>query len=154
DAEIVLEAPEAAARVLRLEIEPGPAIGLGPFDLHVLDGSDQVVARGLIRRRQVIELMLPLCPGRTHVFTLHAEPLEPPAAGDARAPAFRLLRCGWAREPLDVLNPELGLAVGAGWSALELEGGVPFRRVYDGAELLVQAGLAPGRVIDIDLEAE
>ncbi len=108
DLEIVLRAPDAGRSTLRLEIELGPGVKCGRFELQVLDPGRQILASRRISGRQVMYLPLAVRAGKTHVFCLHAAPVEPCGATEPAAPAVRLWGFGWAESPVEVKGPEEG----------------------------------------------
>jgi hypothetical protein len=132
-AEWILHTPEGHPAALRLQIEPGPALGYGPFHLRVRDGSGNTVATATVTRRQWIELPLPWRPDRTQVFSLYARGDSPPRLlpNDPRDLCFRVLQCCWApgeatepfpdgrpredHDPWTPLSEPPGILLGHGW---------------------------------------
>ncbi len=97
DAEIVVTAP-SAAREIDLEIEPGPGLGLQPFELQLLDQQGHVVARAQVRGREAVKVALPTTAGQQAVFRLHADGGGLPTPNDSRTLNFRVFRLDWAAE--------------------------------------------------------
>src|SRR4051812_45977316 len=78
-----------------MEIEPGPGVGAGAFQLQVKDLTGQIVAQGVVDRRQRVTVALPLKAGRFARFILHTEGGGYVLPGDTRVLNFRVFRCEW-----------------------------------------------------------
>jgi hypothetical protein len=157
DAVLVVRAPQEPPGALRLEIEPGPGLGFGIFQLRLLDPGGREVATGLVRGRKMLHLRLqpPLRAGRTHLFTLRAEPSDPAATGDPELPSFRVYHCGWPEPPEDIVPPlrrSGGLALSKGWYPVERAGDVVFRWAANNAEIIALDPEAQMGRLDLELE--
>ena len=97
DAELLVQAAAGPQQAFSLEIEPGPGVGNQPFELQVHAERGQTVARGIVACRVVVSMLLPLRPGQSGRFTLHAVGAGLPAANDPRLLNFRVFRCAWRR---------------------------------------------------------
>jgi hypothetical protein len=175
DAGLAVTLPSAAAPVLSLEVEPGPGVENRPFWLQVRDASGRTVARGLVAGRQVIYLTLPLSPGQTRCFQLHAEGGGRPTSGGSRILNFRILRCDWVDgsqlvpteptdgtfhfqsgdvfqlAPEDIATPDMGLRFGRGWYPVERDEGLVYRWVSDDASLAVAAPPGAGQLLSLEV---
>ena len=97
DAELVVSRPGGQATTLSLEIEPGPGLGLQPFDLAILDGAGRTVATAPVRGRETVTVPLPIQPGaETQSFRLHVEGGGRPTPNDPRVLNFRVFALRWA----------------------------------------------------------
>jgi len=173
DAEWILFTPQGPPTGLQVLIEPGPAVGYGPFHLQVRDSSGATVATATVHRRQWIDLPLPWQPNRTQVFSLHCrgDARPRPLPNDPRSLYFRVLQCRWApREnaapstggeagateypcPWSPVSSRDGILLGCGWQveAGTLAEGLSWRG-DPGAEILVQGGREIRGPLDLELE--
>jgi hypothetical protein len=171
-AEIILHTPPGEPAALRLQIEPGPAVGYGPFHLRVRDSSGNTIATAAVTRRQWIDLPLPWRPNRTQVFSLHARADSPPLhlPNDPRQLCFRVLDCSWTRGgaagPVTDLNtvdpeqgclwtpfsPSSGLLFGYGWRAETLDDQKLAWRAEPEAEIIIRQDGAPSRLLLLEME--
>jgi hypothetical protein len=171
-AEIILYTPQGEPAALRLQIEPGPAVGYGPFHLRVRDSAGNTVATAAVTRRQFIELPLPWRPNRTQVFSLHARADSPPLhlANDPRQLCFRVLDCCWAHggstEPVGdrdqaeqehrslwtPFSPSPGLLLGYGWRAETVADEKLAWRAEPEAEIIIRQGDARSRLLLLEME--
>lgn len=97
--------PPGVSLVIRLDVEPGPAVGLKPFSLIVVeDGQNVPVSLPIVGRTRV-EFLVPLGVGGYRHFTLRAENRSTPvpAPGDKRALVFRLFALSVAGVSKDAL---------------------------------------------------
>lgn len=79
--------------VVKLDVEPGPAVGLKQFRLGIFEDGARLAAME-IEGRRAVEFTLPPGEPRVHRLSLHAEdPGEPvEAPGDKRTLTFRLFK--------------------------------------------------------------
>jgi len=170
-AELILHTPPGEPAALRLQIEPGPALGHGPFHLRVRDSSGNTIATATVTGRQWIELPLPWRPDRTQAFSLWARGDSPPRSlsNDPRNLCFRILRCCWATgelaEPSAQGRPaeqhhapwirtstSPGILLGHGWHAEILaQGGLAWRSEPD-AEIIVRRNDLRGSLLALEVE--
>jgi hypothetical protein len=98
EAQLFVRSPKVIQnRDLTLVIEPGPGVGYGSFELLVRNEEGKIVARAPVRGLLVLDLQLPLEPGKTQMFRLTLEGGDLPAARDPRILNFRLFWCGWSK---------------------------------------------------------
>ncbi|NOT60459.1 MAG: hypothetical protein HOP19_09570 [Acidobacteria bacterium] len=92
DAEIIVEAPAGKNRfTLSFEIEPGPGVGLKPFELCLLKESAKTPFEKItVRGREAVQANLTLTPQTPEVIKLHIEGGGLPAPNDARILNFRV----------------------------------------------------------------
>ena len=150
DAEIVVLRPSGKRSAIVLDLEAGPALDWGSFELEVLDERDRVLCKKTISARETLCISLPLEPtSKARVFRLRVPDLGgPTSAADPRVLRFRATRIRWARE-----EPRYDLQVGPGQVAeivLQREDIVPtdaVARLLDGGHrsALPRPGLFLGR---------
>jgi hypothetical protein len=171
-AQLILQTPQAVPPTLRLLIEPGPALGYGPFHLRLRDSADNTVATATVTRRQWIELPLPWRPQRTQIFSLDAHGDSAPRVlpHEPRNLCFRVLQCGWApgepagssppepspsaqhRPPwIPISNPP-GVLLGWGWQGETPAGQGLFWRAEPGAEIIVRRGDPHATLLVLEVE--
>lgn len=173
-AELILHTPHGERAALRLHIEPGPALGYGPFHLRVRDGSGNTVATATVTRRQWIDLPLSWRPDRTQVFSLHARGDSQPCLlpNDPRNLCFRILQCCWApgestelslegRHPTEQppapwipLPRSPGILLGQGWRAEVLAQDTSMAwRGEPGAEIIVRRNDLRASLLALEVES-
>ena len=172
-AEVILHTPQTEPANLRLLVEPGPALGFGPFHLRVRDGSGQTCATATVSRRQWIELPLPWRPNTTQVISFQASGDSAPRAlsNDPRSLCFRVLGCGWSpsrgsttplvdqpevafrQDPWTPISTSPGILLGAGWRMDLAQGtGFPSWRGDPDAEIILQRN-GRNNVLVLDVES-
>jgi hypothetical protein len=169
-AELILHTPPAQPASLRLQIEPGPALGYRPFHLRLRDDSGNTIATATVIRRQWIELPMPWRPDQTQVFTLHARGDSPPRAlpNDPRSLAFRVLQCCWAageaaplangvhpaaaQQPWTPIFQAPGVLLGHGWLSEVRRHGPTAWRGEPGAEIIVRPYSQPSGLLVLEVE--
>lgn len=173
DANIYLQAPAGTPKALSMEIEPGPGVGTGAFVLQVKNAVGEVVAQGVVDRRQRITMAIPLEPGRSERFVLHAKGGGHILKGDTRVLNFRVFRCEWNAEipkvkteqlwnfsveekgalaRLDIAPREMGLRFGRGWYPVEATRGEVFRWVANDAGIFVQAPAGAPKALCLEMK--
>ena len=92
DAELIVVSPPGEAQPsLDIEIEPGPGVGLKPFDLQIIrenKGGTAVSVR--VNGRETVRAKLWLEPEKTEIYRLHIEGGGLPALNDPRILNFRV----------------------------------------------------------------
>jgi len=149
-------------RLLCLEVEPGPGVGYQPFELEVRSATDEIVARGTVRKRELVAFAVPENAGPAARYVLRAARGGRPTANDWRILNFRVYDVqrveDWdtpaagqlqtrpvpaARRAVlaegDIAAPELGVAFGPGWHPVEAGGGQRYRWAGNDAALVVTA---------------
>ena len=116
DAVLTVPVPSGPSKVLCLEVEPGPGVRSGPFELRVHNTGGQIVARGRVECRQLIYLSMPLPAGQTVRLRFHAVGGGTPIAFDPRLLNFRVMKFCWAEQDPPLMHwvsedPSLGLRV-------------------------------------------
>jgi hypothetical protein len=92
DAQFFVEAAAPERRRFRLTVEPGPGVGGKPFVLEIRDASGRQVDAVEVRRRETVQLFVPLEGGRENEFRFHVEGGGRSAPNDQRILNFRVLR--------------------------------------------------------------
>ncbi|HEY5258354.1 MAG TPA: hypothetical protein VIJ12_08220 [Candidatus Baltobacteraceae bacterium] len=119
---------------LVLSLEPGPGVGLKPFDLDVLvDGSLLTTLK--VRGKESLTVELPPSAPRVHRVTLRANGGGKTTPNDARIMNFRVFDIAVQRGARDVLPAHH--RIGSGWYPLESAAGKSFRWVNNDAEISV-----------------
>jgi hypothetical protein len=171
-AEWIVFTPEGEPRGLLVDIEPGPALGHAAFRLDLRDLKGETVAAVRVAGRTRIEIPIPWTPGRSQVFTLHAEGGAPPVVvpGDPRNLCYRITHVEWASpggatsapgpgpawrfDPsieLDVVPFYEGIHLGTGWGGRVLtSAGEPHRDARDGAEIALLSPEARDLVLEVE----
>jgi hypothetical protein len=135
-----------------LLIEPGPGVELKPFELMVLDERGERIAACKVRGKETIFFELPSVEPCVRRLTLHVENGGKLARGDERVLNFRVFKIGVAQRPPEIVPPESGVTVGAGWHPLETFNGATFR--WAGNEAVLQAPKpTSGGKICLDVES-
>ena len=176
DAAFTVDTPEGPARVLSLEIQPGPGVNCRPFSLHVLDASGQTVAQGTVAGHKVVHFLLPLHKGQTGRFRLHTPEGGRRITTDPRILNFTVFRCFWTEDwdglvdfsqPLDAFHfktedpyvlasediapAEMGLRFGPGWHGVERNQAALSRWAGENASLAVDPPPGPARALCLEL---
>jgi hypothetical protein len=176
DAGLTVDTPEGSARVLSLEIQPGPGVECRLFNLEVLDAGGQTVAQGAVAGHKVVHLLLPLHKGQTGRFRLHTPDGGRRITTDPRILNFTVFRCSWTEDweglvdfsqPLDAFNfktedpyvlasediapAEMGLRFGPGWHGVERSPGGRSRWAGENASLAVKPSQASVRDLCLEL---
>lgn len=77
---------------LFVELEPGPGLNSRAFRLQVLGTDGREVATAMVRKRQSVEIILPLEPGRHNAFRFHVEGGDKAIPNDPRLLNFRVFK--------------------------------------------------------------
>lgn len=173
NATLHLHAPAGAPQALSMELEPGPGVGAGAFQLQVKDAKGQIVAQGMVDRRQRVTVALPLEPGQSGRFILHTVGAGHALPGDTRVLNFRIFRCEWnshiptvknshtvhfsveekgALALVDIATPELGVRFGRGWYPVETIRRETFRWVGNEAGIFVQTPAGPPQALCFEMK--
>ncbi|MHB9030804.1 MAG: hypothetical protein ACYC9O_18705, partial [Candidatus Latescibacterota bacterium] len=100
-AELAVMHRDRKAAVLSMEIEPGPAVDYQAVAVEIKNRKKKVVARGVIRGREVTHIYLPPAQNACEIYTIYvksdARP-KPTPCGDPRFLYFKLLRI-WRSAP-------------------------------------------------------
>lgn len=132
-----------------LNIEPGPGVGLKPFELHVFDGEADV-AKLAVKGRQPIAIVLPGGEPAVHRLRLHTDDGGKTIANDARILNFRVFKITVHQQAQDVFPAGAGYKIGTGWYPLETFNNESFRWINNDA--IIEAG--PGALPELQLEVE
>ena len=150
-------------RMLCLEIEPGPGVGCQPFELEVRTTANELLARGTVRKRELIAFPLPDKAAGTVRCVLRVRAGGRPTANDWRILNFRVYDCqrveNWetpqqgefTTRPIptaqrgilaavDIAARELEVGFGPGWHPVEESGGQRYRWASNDAALVVAGG--------------
>src|SRR5580704_2487671 len=100
DAEISIQPPGDSARVLALDIEPGPGVNMGPTTLDVLDGEGSKVLSVRLANRRVVNIPVPNHNGLPVCLRLHVSDTGHRRTSDSRELNARVLRCGLYEAPM------------------------------------------------------
>jgi hypothetical protein len=174
---LLLLTPPGPARVLNLELEPGPATRYAAFELEALDETGKPVARGRVDGRQNVYLSLPVVPGRRSRVRLRVHGGNRPTANDPRLLNYRVFGASWALPlpavaalpqpahafnvathdsetiaPQDVAPHGAGLCFGRGWYPVETWNGERFRWVGERGRLVVRTPPGPARALALVVE--
>jgi hypothetical protein len=177
DAILAVPVPSGPAQALCLEVEPGPGVRNGPFELQVRDTREQIVARGMVECRQLIYLTMPLRAAQTERLHLHTVGGGRPISFDPRILNFRVMKCCWAEAPPavaleesspevfhfraedvsvlakeDIATPESGLRFGRGWHGFERWDDEGFRWVGNDASLAITLPSASAPILSLEVE--
>ncbi len=127
-----------AAYRLVIEIEPGPGVGLKPFDLVITEGEN-ILKTSNLKGRETLHLDLGAGEPRVRELALRvtnaADSVIVP--GERRSLKMRVFKIALERGGVDVVSVDQGLKVGAGWYALEEFKGQIFR--WGGSEAVIEA---------------
>ena len=99
DAEISVQAHESA-RVLALDIEPGPGVRMGPTTLDVLDDEGSKMLSVRLTARRVVNIPVPALNGLPVRLRLRVSDTGHRASSDPRPLNARVLRCGLYEAPV------------------------------------------------------
>jgi len=102
DAEIHIHPNRDSARVLALDIEPGPGVNMGPTTLDVLDDEEAKIQSVRLANRRVVNIALPdrEWPIR---LRLHVSDTGHSRSSDPRPLNARVMRCGLYESPMAAL---------------------------------------------------
>jgi glycosyltransferase involved in cell wall biosynthesis len=100
DAEISIQPHSDAARVLALDIEPGPGVNMGPTTLDVLDDEGSKVLTVRLANRRVVNIPVPNQNGLPVRLRLHVSGTGHRGTSDSRQLNARVLRCGLYETPM------------------------------------------------------
>jgi hypothetical protein len=92
DAQFFVRAAAAGDRRLRMTVAPGPGVGGSPFVLRVVDASGRQVDAVEVRRREIVDLFVPVGGGGEHEFRLRVDGGGKRGESDARVLNFRVFR--------------------------------------------------------------
>lgn len=112
---------------LALLIEPGPGVGLKPFELKLLDSEAKPVGSVRVAGKQTVTVPIPAGEPRIHRLVLHVDGGDTKALRDNRILNFRVFKLGLIAEKGDIVPVGKGLKVGAGWGPLETFNNETFR---------------------------
>jgi hypothetical protein len=114
DAELIISPPKLSptnssgarqARVLVLDVEPGPGVNMRPFLLELRDASGKHLSEIRVKRRSVVTFALPDAEGEIRVV-LHTRDGGNRIRSDLRTLNFRLFRCRVKIVSAGAANPE------------------------------------------------
>lgn len=149
DAIFYVAALTQTPQIVRLLIEPGPGLGLKPFDLHIFDERDVLIASPTIAGKQVATIELPPTLPRVHRLRLHADGGGIAGLDDARTLNFRVFDISVDPQPADALP---GWAeFGKNWYPFEKHAEASFRWASNDAVLAI-TGAGAGQ-IRFDIES-
>jgi glycosyltransferase involved in cell wall biosynthesis len=103
-AEISIQPFNDSARVLAIDIEPGPGVGKGPTTLDVLDDRDATVVSVQLERRRVVNIPVPPHPGTAIRLRLRVSGGGHRLPRDPRPLNARVLRCGLYEAPVAAVS--------------------------------------------------
>jgi hypothetical protein len=179
DVEIVVTRPSGRRTELEMELEPGPGVGLKPFDLQVVDANGDAIRTVRVPGRDKIKVPLPIQPGAdVQTFRLRVVGGGQPTPNDTRILNFRAFALRWAdstdeqavarlqqltkapdivpeaglRELATNRLPASGLLIGQGWYPLETFEGSHFRWAANDVELVATRPTGESRELELDLE--
>jgi hypothetical protein len=95
DAELILKPPSDEARVLALELEPGPGVGNGPLQLQILNEAGETLGENLISGRTFVRISCAFPAAVTRVLRLRVMNGGRFVSNDPRVMNFRVFRCAW-----------------------------------------------------------
>lgn len=130
-AEIIIAALDSVPHTLKMLVEPGPGVGLKPFNMEFLDAGVPFSSVA-IKGKQLISVPLPPAGPKIYRLGLRANG-GATTSGDPRVLDFRVFSIEVERGRRDVLPPDVKL--GMGWYPLESHGGASFRWVNNNAEI-------------------
>ncbi len=102
DAELIISPPRMSpanssgatqARVLVLDVEPGPGVNMSPFLLELRDASGKYLSEIRVKRRSIVTFALPKPEGQEIRVVLHTRDGGNRIRSDLRTLNFRLFRC-------------------------------------------------------------
>ena len=161
DAELIVARQPTDRARLAMTVEAGPSLGTTTFVLHVLDYNRHEVASYTVRKRQRLDMTLPVNradandPYAESVFFLHVEGGGKAVQGDPRHLNFRVLTLADLR-PIegpsspDIVDPRNFVRLGDHWYPVERAQNRSFRWANNDAEFFVLADKdqsAPLRVL-------
>ena len=133
---------------LRIVVEPGPGVGLGPFELSLRDADGGEIGKTIVSSKQVIKFSLPPESPRVFSLTLHAEGGGQASPNDPRVLNFRLFEI--AIDRIADVFPAWAVAA-KGFYPLETHAGSVFRWVSGDASVAVHR--SHGGVLTFDAES-
>jgi hypothetical protein len=148
DAELFVATVAPNAYVLKVVIEPGPGVGLRPFELEVFASDGTQIAKPLVRGKQEIAIDLPPGLPKVHSLRFHVENGGKPALNDKRILNFRVFDITLEQRPPDIF-PAWAKAV-EGWYPLENFNGKTFRWVENNAVLEIHPDGGKKLVFDVE----
>ena len=137
--------------VVSLEVEPGPGVGLKPFELKVLDADHEPITSVQVLGRQTVSFEIAAGPPKVHELTLHLDGGGRAAVRDERILNFRTFKLSVKPAQTDIVPIQYGLKVGSGWYPLETFNEETFR--WAGNEAVIEA-LDPSKISEIELDVE
>ncbi len=152
DAEIVASALAERARVLVVELEPGPGVGSKPFALTLVDPAGRELQAVSVQGRQTVLLSLPA--NAAGPYRLRAEGGGQPAPNDPRILNFRVFRIAPAPAGAraDILESPRTLRLAEGWYEREEWEGQVFRWVANDAVFVAQPARSGDQKLMIEVE--
>lgn len=136
DAELAVAAVQPVAYILHLTLEPGPGVGVKPFDLEV-SANGEKIATARVKGKETVTVILPPLRPAVYRVSLHAVGGGAKSASDDRTLNFRVFSISVERGTRDVLPAHQ--TIGKGWYPLEKFGGKLFRWVDNDAEVFLAA---------------
>jgi glycosyltransferase involved in cell wall biosynthesis len=100
DAEISVQPLRESARVLAIDIEPGPGVNMGPTTLDVLDDGDAKLLSVRLARRSLVNIPVSNHNGQPIRLRLRVSDTGHRRSSDPRPLNARVLRCGLYEAPV------------------------------------------------------
>jgi len=147
DAVIYVAALKRVDHQVQMTLEPGPGVGLKPFELHVFD-SGPLLTKIDVRGRQPISFVIPPGEPAVHALKLHLDAGGKAAPNDPRVLNFRVFQIIVNRLSADVVPP--GYRIGTGWYPLETFNGESFRWINNDA--VVEASQSANPALRLEVE--
>ena len=97
DAAFVVTPQKSAVVRLDAELEPGPGVAGAPLYLSLINSAGHPVQTVEVQKRQNVEFVLPVAPGKSEAFRLHVNGGGHSIPGDPRTLNFRVFRLSIAQ---------------------------------------------------------
>lgn len=136
DAELTIAAVQPVEYKVQLTLEPGPGVGVKPFDLEVSANGERI-ATVRVKGKETVAFGLPPLRPAVYRIVLHVAGGGARTPGETRTLNFRIFAVSVVRGSRDVLP--VHQVLGKGWYPLENFGGKQFRWVNNDAEVSLAA---------------
>ena len=149
-AEIYVAAFRNIKYYLHIYLETGVSLNLKPLEVHVTE-NENMLARTLVKGRQMISVELPPSEPTIRRLVLRAEGGSKPDSQDTRVLNFRVFKLNFVQAIIDILPPDVRARPGSGWYPLETFNSETFRWAGDDAKIVISE---PSKIKALLLEVE